>query len=245
MRIAFMMHGIIEDQRALEAYTRKHLALKQRSSIDPRQLLREIAQWYGVLVPTPDDKWQFSHRSIHDYLAARFWVESNQYAPSKVRVWNSRAAYAACLSHDATDSIIKMLELSPNLHGFTECLYNDAPFETHAIALAVTARFRRQRPFTYQRAARRITVETSQDFFPLVSMDFLLKLLETAANGAMDSDHVIAAYCIAELKRRNARIEPGWLMAKLKEVYPSLDFVFQIGILEPTVVTLKQVLMGC
>jgi len=42
-------------------------------------------------VPADGDKWQFAHRSIHDYLAARFSVEKGHFDPTKVRVESRRA----------------------------------------------------------------------------------------------------------------------------------------------------------
>jgi hypothetical protein len=58
----------------------------------------------GVLVPAEYQRWQFVHRTIHDYLAARYWVESGEFSISPVRDWNTRASYAACLLPDASCS---------------------------------------------------------------------------------------------------------------------------------------------
>jgi hypothetical protein len=100
MRIAFDMRELQAREEFVESSIREHLGMIQRRGIDPRTLLKEMAQWYGVLVPTEQDKWQFVHRSIHDYLAARFWVESGRFKPREHSVWDARIAYALCLSPD-------------------------------------------------------------------------------------------------------------------------------------------------
>lgn len=74
MRIAYQMSGLIATQEQVEAYTRYFLKLLRRNlHVDPRRLLQEIAQWYGVLVPGDGDKWQFAHRSITD--RSGFWCD--------------------------------------------------------------------------------------------------------------------------------------------------------------------------
>lgn len=180
MRIAYQMNGLIAAQEQVEAYTRYFLKLLQRKiSVDPRQLLQEIAQWYGVLVPADGNKWQFAHRSIHDYLAARFAVEKGHFDPAKVRVWNSRAAYSVCLSHDATSGMKLALERAHDIHAFTECLYNKVPFDPAEVSHAVLLHFQKYRPFLHQARGRWLTIDTDQDFTSLASDQLLMELVVT------------------------------------------------------------------
>jgi hypothetical protein len=109
MRIAHEMQELTASAEQVETYARTFLLLAQRKSLDVRDVLRELAQWYGVLVPTEENQWQFVHRSIHDYLAARFWIESGTFRPDTNTKLDSRTAYAACLSPDATRTLVLAL----------------------------------------------------------------------------------------------------------------------------------------
>jgi hypothetical protein len=216
------------------------LALIQRKNVDERQVLRECAQWYGVLVPADGDKWQFAHRSIQDYLAARFMVENGRFNPARVRVWNARAAYAACLSHDATKSMICALESAADLHAFSECLYNRAPFDVSGVAPAVVAHFARYRRFQYHRAARRVTVDGADDFFHLASDQFLLALVAAGLEQrpvARDSSEitlgaahdVVVTYALGTVHRRGGRVTDQPLYERALALFETPDFTFQIG----------------
>jgi hypothetical protein len=87
-----------------------------------RLLLEEMARFYGLLVPVGEDQWQFTHRIIHDYLSARYWVESGKFNPPSVVEWDIHAAYAACLTADATETMILMLKTDRDIPAFVECL---------------------------------------------------------------------------------------------------------------------------
>jgi hypothetical protein len=68
----------VKRQRA-EEIVRKQLALLAMDRVEPREALIEIARFYGILVPT-EDGYEFVHRTIHDFLAAKQWVESGEFA---------------------------------------------------------------------------------------------------------------------------------------------------------------------
>lgn len=76
MRIAFHFDKPLGQEVVALQHTSKHLHYLQRTEISPAKLLQEIAQWYGIFVPVSDAYWSFTHKTIHDYLAARFWVEN-------------------------------------------------------------------------------------------------------------------------------------------------------------------------
>ena len=61
----------------------------------------ETARFYGILVPC-EGGWEFVHRTLHDFLAAQYWVETGEFARVTSYEWNARTAYAACRMHDST-----------------------------------------------------------------------------------------------------------------------------------------------
>jgi hypothetical protein len=116
------MTSLVASEETIGRFVKESLYLARRKNIDPSRLLREIAQWYGVLTPTGDNRWQFIHRSIHDYLAADAWRDIGNFRPERVREWNYRAAYVMCLSGDATDGMVRALRDTLNIQAFSECL---------------------------------------------------------------------------------------------------------------------------
>ena len=137
MSVAFVMKRYFESDIIVQRVTADYLRLQQRNDIPSERLLDEIAQWYGMLIPVADEQWTFAHRTIHDYLAARHWVESGTFASSRVTTWNARAAYAACLLPDATGSIVRALAASADIAAFVECLYNNARFNVEDVSAAI------------------------------------------------------------------------------------------------------------
>jgi predicted NACHT family NTPase len=128
MRIAFEMNQPQASWEAVQKSASAHLELLQVKSINVRDLLHEMARFYGILVPISEESWQFTHRIIHDYLSARYWVESGTFNPASIRDWDIQAAYAASLSLDATGAMVDMLKRVENTVAITECFYNMAPF---------------------------------------------------------------------------------------------------------------------
>jgi hypothetical protein len=244
MRVAFMMRTLIVSQESVESFVNQYLRLIQRRHIDARKVLIEVAQWYGVLVPNSEHKWQFIHRSIHDYLAARHWIESGRFDAQKVSDWNYRAAYAACLSPDATIGMVCALRKAQNIQAFSECLLNQAPFDIERVAPAVLEHFERYRPFTHHRARSWLTVQATQEFFELASIDFLYALLlvsmagrnqefDSYADSRYAPHDVLIAYTLAEFKVRRRRVDrDDVLVRRLRNVFGS-DFQFQIRIEKP------------
>ena len=143
MRIAFAFRQPIGPEgKALEC-TREHMELNHRRDVNPHNFLIETAQWYGLFVPVSDAQWVFTHRTIHDFLAARHWVETGRFSSNILGNldWNSRTSYAACLSPDATFVICQSLEKSGEFTVFLECISNAAPFNSKDVALALIKRF--------------------------------------------------------------------------------------------------------
>jgi hypothetical protein len=111
-----------------------------RDNVNPRQALLEIARFYRILVPTADG-YDFVHRTIHDFLAAKQWVESGEFARQLTYEWNTRTGYAACLIDDATDVLKSALIAPDGLPGATEIIGNYATFQNREIAESLISYF--------------------------------------------------------------------------------------------------------
>jgi hypothetical protein len=90
MRIAYDMKGIQVPWVGVEDSARRHLALLQMNHVSAKVLMHEIAQWYGLFVPVDADNWQFVHRTIGDYLSARYWPRRS---PKVTHLCSDRVAH--------------------------------------------------------------------------------------------------------------------------------------------------------
>lgn len=206
LRIAFAMRQLVEREHVVAFATQEHLRLMQRSDVSIDRLLEELAQWYGLLIPLEDGQWSFVHRTIHDFLAARFWVETVGFDAESVPEWNSRAAYAACLTGDATRAMVKALQRSPDISAFIECLANRAPFDVQRVAEAVVEHFQHKESSGSIEWSDVVLIKTPKDFFGFASDDFLYAILQLAAPGTTLAHDVLLWCCILELSTRGATI---------------------------------------
>jgi hypothetical protein len=204
MSIAYDMQQLFAPTELVERSTSAFLRRFHRQEISPSALLLEIAQWYGILVPASEMQWTFVHRSIHDFLAAKHWVETGQHKVSDVEVWNGRAAYAACLSPDATKSILRALTQGNDLGVVVECFYNDALFDADEVAFSLAEYFARTD------GAIKITqrndcdeVYTEHDFFGIAPNDLLDAIARVAGTRRNRVRDALLAYSLAELMKRN------------------------------------------
>src|SRR4029077_7801435 len=78
----------VPERRALTV-AREQLDLLQFSKVDPRQVLMETAQFFGIFVHS-EEGWEFVHRTLHDFLAAQYWVETGSFANSTANEWDAR-----------------------------------------------------------------------------------------------------------------------------------------------------------
>jgi len=209
MRVAYFMNKPEAHTDIVERHANDYVKLAQLRGLDTRAFLREMAQWYGLLIESSADSWQFVHRTIHDYLAARFWVEDGRFDPNAVNHWDTRAAYAACLCPDASRSIVCMLRKEKNISAFCECLYNGAPFDSDRIAKEVMNRFIRLTPFTHSESEECLTVSTSEDFFALASPEFLDSLIRVGARTGGPAGEVITWLAMAECSTRKLSPDPS------------------------------------
>lgn len=75
-----------------EEITRKQLALMGMDNVEPREVLLEIARFYGILVPA-EDGYEFVHRTIHDFLGAKLWVRSGEFLKQRTHEWTARLLF--------------------------------------------------------------------------------------------------------------------------------------------------------
>jgi hypothetical protein len=215
MRVAFAMQRLIERDEVVIAAATEHLRLLQRSDVNIDALLLEIAQWYGILIPTENAHWSFVHRTIHDFLAARHWVESGRFVPDEVADWNPRAAYAACLLPDATSAICCSLRRAQDVAVLAECLANHAPFEVDTVASAVIDYFRRvKHAASLERSDVSVRVKTMHNVFSLASEEFLYALMRAAAPGT-HIEHDVVMFCSVAEARRRGYVVPGNIVEDL------------------------------
>ena len=220
MEIAFAMTGLVESATAIEHVVGAFLVRLQKSNIPPAELLLEMAQWYGVLVPVSEMKWTFVHRTIHDYLAAKYWVESGRFDPGLVSTWNSRAAYAACLVPDATKAIVAALSKDDDLGPVVECFYNRALFNASDVARALVGYFNRVRYAAEVQHGHYASVVIKYDFFDSASDALVRAILETAVvERRSDGLDVLTAYALFEFRRRRLKL-PASLRMQLQKTFP-------------------------
>ena len=222
MRVAYEMNALVSPSYIVERTVREHLKLIQQPEVPVGRLLTEIAQWYGVLVPTSDAQWTFVHRTLHDYLAARHWVESGLFSTDSVAYWDTRAAYAACLMPDATSVLSAALKRSSDIGVLVECFVNNAPFDSLSIALDILAHFRTfTNTFMVERTPVEISISTDADIFRYAPTTLLTDLLTVSITGTHDAHDLVIGCTLAELTHRNATISAG-TVTELCKRYSSL-----------------------
>jgi hypothetical protein len=228
MRIAYKMNLPMADEDLVSNAVREHLRLIQRREVDPKRLLMEVARFFGIFVPVGDNSWTFTHKTIHDYLAARMWVELGKFKPTNVVEFNARAAYAACLSPNATQFLECALSKSRDLYAFSECLYNNAPFDTEQVSAALDAHFEIFADIFQHRAKTgEIFVQIPDDLVKLASYDLLVSIVHRALSGRSRSKEIILSLALAEMHVRGQRLDPQ-LSAQLRMLFEGKDLHFDV-----------------
>jgi hypothetical protein len=181
-------------------------------------------------VPSTDG-WEFVHRTLHDFLAAQYWVETGEFHRNQQYKWNARTAYAACLIEDATDIMVRALaEPEDGLETFVEILSNEPDFKHPIIAEAIVSYYVRQRlsHYYHEDSPTKASAELKQPFIRLASSKFLEYLLNTCLDkGANPTARTIAGYCLYELYSRGQKL--SWQTYKRTvEKLGSPDYAFNL-----------------
>jgi len=217
----------VTESRAL-ATAKEQLDLIQFERVDPRKVLVETAQFFGIFVPS-EEGWEFVHRTLHDFLAAQFWVETGAFANSTYHEWDARTAYAACLTNDATSIMEKSLSAPDGIESFVEILSNAPIFNSKTIANTLINYYSSSRISHYfdDREPLKVTTHLEQDFVRLASSTFLDFLVERCCVGRGSTNDTVAAYCMAELLRRGTTLSFITYDKALK-LYGSESFTFDL-----------------
>ncbi len=216
--IAYRTTSPFMKQQKAEEIAKRELMRLGWEKVEPRTVLLEIAQFYGILVPV-EDGYEFVHRTIHDFLAAKQWVESGDFAKQYSYDWNARTGYAACLIDDATDVLKKALETHHGLPTATEIIGNYAAFNYPTIAEAVIKHFydfgrvvqyNRRDEFERDRYyGQRIEGQLSSDFVKLANAEFLDALVRRCCEPNTQVSNLLVAYAVTELYGRMLKLQPA------------------------------------
>jgi hypothetical protein len=223
-RIAFEANSLTPTEREILRAAQLQLKVLHRTTIRPGQLLTELAQWYGLLIPSGNGAWAWAHRTIHDFLAAEFWVQSGGFRVSKIGQWNTRAAYAACLTPDATEFLVAALKSPDRIHVVAECLRNQAPFDTAVVAAALYEHYNLFRTFERVETRDRIRISISRNIVPFASDEFLKAILVSGLQrlNRTEAHDAVAAAAISEYQHRNIGL-PAPLANQFRILFGSLD----------------------
>jgi len=207
-RIAYVAKSSHVPQHRAEELARKQLDLLTFDRVDPRQVLVETARLYGILVPC-DEGYEFVHRTLHDFLAAQYWVETGEFARVTSYEWNARTAYAACRLQDSTHIIETALASKDGLPCVAEILSNSPSFEIPRVAEAIIKYFSQHGRLLHvdTSGSMRTTGSLQSDFIRLGSFRFLNRLIERCCVGRKALTDVIAGYCIFEIFARGQKLE--------------------------------------
>lgn len=233
--IAYNVRSREVAENTLLGITWEYLSLHQHDEINPRDVIVEMAKFFGLLVPASGDWWKFSHVTIQDYLAAKYWVEGGKFAHGFVGEWDARAAYATCLLSDVarvTGRVEEMLAArTDGFYAFTECLRNDANFDPNHVARAVVGYFERSNwCFEHKADDNGMTVRTNLDFFSLASDAFLDAMVHAGTSRRTPGCDVIAAFTFSEILRRGLELDdslPGFDLLRVR--YGSSNYEFKVG----------------
>jgi hypothetical protein len=211
-----------------ETTAQAQIDLMDLGKVDARKALLETARFYGIFVPT-EDGWEFVHRTVHDYLAASYLVESGVFASAKRHQWTARTAYAACLTPDATIIFKEAIEARDGLAAASEMLSNGAQVQTKELAPALHRYFSQPGRITVSSdpGSAIFTVSLSSDFVCGAVARVLDRLVDTYARKRTTVGDAITAYCLLELKDRGMKLDYVTYDA-LKMGYHEETFTFQV-----------------
>ncbi len=227
-RVAYHSRSPIVDTRRVITLAREELALMHFDRADQNRVLLETAQFYGIFVPK-EDSWEFVHRSLQDFLAAQYWVETGYFAAETRYRWDSRTAYAACLFHDATPVIIQGLLVHEALPTVAEIFSNAPKFNMAAVSEALIEHFKQpghaelleSEPYSY------VVGKLYSDFFRLADTRYLNRFAEACAAAQSPLGDLIVGYCTVEMVYRRVRYDHVTFDALMSR-YQAEGFTFGI-----------------
>jgi len=227
-QIAYASRSPFMRGERVENITRKALDKMQINKVTPELVLQETAQFYGILVPSGDG-WEFVHRTIQDYLAAQYWVDSGGFATRGSYEWDTRTAYAACISGDATRVLEGALAVPEGLTCAVETLTNSPDFDSQRVKTAFVKFYSMLGNVTvFERLKDNLSALVDDDLFGYLSFRFLNYLIEEFARKRTPMTDVLLGCCLAELRARKLRMEFSTYEV-IKTSFPNQKFQFEIA----------------
>ena len=235
MKIAYEMKAIISSNETVYEAARNHLILRQIEGVDTRIFLKELAQWYGILIPVSLDEWGFVHRTIYDFLSARYWVECGKFAndvDQGFSNWNTQSAYAMSLIPDATRFLSKAISHNCEMNVINDCLVNNAVFNPDIIADSIFKRYSKAMiGYCHYISSQSLeaNIDNNYDMFRNASIPFLDSILIRAikdSNKRVSS--IIIAYTLFEFINRSIRMKKH-IYEQVLNYFRSAQFIFVIS----------------
>ena len=192
----------VPEHRAVRV-TESLLEKMSHRNVEPLDILREIAQFYGIFVPI-EGKWGFVHRSLQDYLAAQRRVETGEFANSVAEnsfALDSSTAFAGCLLEDATQVMLKVLARDDEkavVRVMEEMFLNNPTFDHQKVWKAIENFVARQK-FYYDRTDDGLWCNLSEEFVTAANSTFLNEVVHMACERTTRAGEVLIAYAISEL----------------------------------------------
>lgn len=227
-RLAFKLKSRHALNAQVLTITQEQLDRLHWDKLDAHEVLLDTARFFGILVPA-EDGWEFVHRTLHDFLAAQFWVETGTFTSASKVEWDARTAYAACLTADATQIMEKALvDTDGGVEAFVEILSNEPNFDHKQIAEALIAFYSRGNPHHhFTRENNTITAHLEQDFIRLSSSKFLDFTFNLCIERRGPVSDTIAGYCLLELNQRGLKLEMNAYNRAVQH-FRTKDFLFNI-----------------
>jgi hypothetical protein len=190
--------------------------------VEPLDVLREIAQFYGMFVQIKD-KWGFVHRPIHDYLAAQHSVRNGLFAQQLTKTealpLDSRTAYSAVLLEErTTEALLKILaerDQQGVVRTVEEILLNEPSFDVPKVWRAMV-KFTSRQSCDYECDNWRLKCELRDQFMTAAASRFLQEVVRLGCEKPGKYADILLAYAVAELRRRNVKLRSEIYAALLK-----------------------------
>jgi len=231
MFIAYNMPDLVCDYKLIYNATSSYLNKRQYNSVNIQLFLEEITQWYGLLIPIGhDEKWTFVHRSIHDYLAARYWVESGVFSKSKDHYWDTRASYAMSMIPEATEYFIDAVNSNCELPIILNCIINKADINPNLVATPLIEYLLRKptKYSIYDRYRNEIVLGIYEiDIYQYLSTEMVKELLSRINKyGKSQLTDTIFVYCLCEIYNRKVTITQEMYNALIE--YADIHYSFEV-----------------
>lgn len=208
-RIAYIAASPSLPKNRAEVEAQKQIDLLNIDRVNARQALLETARFYGILVPT-EDGWEFVHRTVHDFLAASYWVETGGFASVRKHSWTARTAYAACLTQDATSIFKEALKAPEGLPVVAEMLSNGASMDAKVVAESLRQYLAQQgRVSTRNAKANHVVYDhlPGRDFMTGASSRLLDRLVEEYSKNRSALTDPLLTFCLLELRERGLKLD--------------------------------------